>query len=104
MGVGAAIIASAVIGAGSAAYGAKQQRDAQREAEEEQRRVREEEEKRSRQIAADTRPEGEEATIAFGSGKKDSGVGSFSDFLVPKAASKSAGLSTGGGSGLGFGV
>ena len=104
MGTGAAIIASAIIGAGTSAYAGSQQRKAQEEAEAEQRRVREEEEERARQIAADARPEGEQATIAFGSQKKGGEVGSFSDFLVPKSSSKTAGLSTGSGSGLGFGV
>lgn len=102
--VSGAIIASAVIGAGSAAHSSHQQRKATREAEEEQRRITEEERLRSEQIARDTGPEGEAATIAFGSQKKDSTVGSFSDFLVPKGSSKTAGLSTGSGSGLGFGV
>lgn len=104
MGVGTALVASAILSAGSAAYSSSQQRKAQREAEEEQKRIQEEERKRSEQIAADTRPEGEQATIAFGSQKKGGEVGSFSDFLVPKSASKTAGLSTGSGSGLGFGV
>ena len=102
--VSGAIIASAVIGAGTSLHASSQQRKAQKEAEEEQRRIQEEERTRAEQIAADTRPEGEAATIAFGSQKKDTTVGSFSDFLVPKSSSKTAGLSTGAGSGLGFGV
>lgn len=99
-----AIIASAVVGAGTAVYTAEKQEDI---AEEERKRLEREEAERKREadrIAKETRPEGEAATsIQFGTtGSTDKG-GSTSDFLVTKGGGALGGTSNGG-SGLGFNV
>lgn len=103
MGVGAAIIAAAVIGAGSGLYAA----DQQKRAAEADRKRREREaaaaKAESDRIARDTKPE-EEALgeISYGSGEEFGGVGSAQEFVVPK--NSSLGSSSSGRSGLGFTV
>lgn len=102
MGIGAALIATAVIGAGASVYSAQQQKKA---AEEEQARLRaaeEEARRRQEQIAKDTAPEAQTAkAIKFGTGDRNK-VGNTSEFLVPKLQKSQ--LGTTGSSGLGFNV
>jgi hypothetical protein len=104
MGVGTALVASAVIGAATSAYAGKQTRDAAKEAEAEQRRAAEEAKAEQERIARETGPEQDAATIDFGTNKKGKTIGSTNDFLVPKSTSSTAGLTTGSGTGLGFGI
>ena len=104
MGVAAAVIASAVIGAGSAAY----QADEQKKAAEEDRKRREtaaaEAQAEADRIARETRPD-EEALgeIGFGVDRGDEFVGgSTQEFLIPKTSA--LGGASYGLSGLGFAV
>lgn len=98
-----AVIASAVIGAGSSLYAADQQKKAQ----EADRKRREQEaaaaKAESDRIARDTKPE-EEALdeISYGTNDEFTGVGSTQEFIVPK--NNSIGSSGSGRSGLGFTV
>lgn len=98
-----AIIAAAVIGAGTAVY-----------ASEEQKKIAEEDQKKRDQAAAtakaeaerisrETKPEEEAlAEVAFGTG--DTEIGSTQEFLVPKSTTSALGTSATGRSGLGFKV
>lgn len=99
----AAVIGSALVGAGASYYQAEEQKKA---AEEQQRRL-EAEETRQRleaeRIARETRPEGETigSAIKFGTMGDTTAT---SDFLVPRQTldTSSSGLKTTGSSGLGF--
>jgi len=102
MGIGAAVIASAVIGAGTSYYQSEQQKDL---AEEEADRLAKEAASRkaeAERIARETRPEAETVeAIQFGV-PQDEELGSVSDFLIPR---QSTALGTASGSsGLGFSV
>lgn len=102
-GVAAAVIASAVIGAGTSMYQADQQKKA---AEEQQQRLdaeRAAKEAEAARVAALTRPEEESAkSVSFGSdSNQDSAFGSVNDFLVPKKSS-SLGTASSTSSTLGF--
>lgn len=107
IGVGAALIASAVIGAGSSAYQANEQKKI---AEEQQRKL--EEEKRNQALEAErlarlTQPEQQTAgkDVKFGLQGHNTQLGSASDFLVPKATDTSGlGVSQSKKSGLGFAI
>lgn len=103
MGVSAAILAAAAVGAGATYYSTEEQKNI---AEQEQRRLDKEEadrKKEAERIARDTRPEGEAATsVKFGAGQ-DTTVGSTQDFLIPKSGAVGLGGTTSG-SGLGFSV
>ena len=83
------ITAAVIVGAvsiGTAAYSADQQKKAAKKAEEEQERLREEEEARLREIAMNTKPEEETATIEFGKETTDE-QGSYQDFMFkPKSS------------------
>ena len=93
----AAIIAAIIVG-GTMLYTADQQADAQEEADKKLEKQRLEEEERLKQIALDTKPEGERATVEFGKDPADNnGGGSYQDFLF-KPNSK---LGASEGSGLG---
>ena len=93
-GVGTAVIASAVIGAGSSAYGAEKQKKAAEDEQEKRERAMRLAKMESDQIAKETRPDAESASgTLFGSGQ-DSDVGSVSDFIVPKSSMTSMGSST----------
>lgn len=94
-----ASVASAVVGAGSAAYQAEEQKKAAGEDERKRMAEAEKEQLRVKQIAEDTRPDEKAATgVEFGSGASGSVGGSTSDFVVPKTSS----LTSSGSSGLGF--
>ena len=84
----AAIVAAVIVGAvsiGTAVYSSEKQKDAAEKAANEQERLRLEEEERLKQIAMDTKPEGESATVEYGSGS-DTGQDSFQDFLFKPTA------------------
>ena len=97
-----AVIASAVIGAGSSLYAADQQKKAAEEAER-KRAAAAAAKAESDRIARDTKPE-EEALgeISYGTNDEFTGVGSTQEFIVPK--NNSIGSSGSGRSGLGFTV
>lgn len=102
MGVAAAIIGAAVIGAGSAYIaGEKQEKAAEDDRKRREAAAREEQE-RADLIASETRPD-EEALgeTTFGVDKGPGPGGSASDFLVPKTSALGGGT---GRSGLGFTV
>ncbi len=97
-----AMIASAVIGAGASVYSSEQQKKAAKKDREARESAAEAERKRLEDIERATKPEEEGlGEIDFGAEGSDSGMGSSSDFLVPK---QSGGLGSGGRSGLGFKV
>lgn len=96
-----AIIASAIIGAGTASVAANRAENTADEEAAKVEKARREAEEKALQIERDTRPEGETAEgIKFGA-TDDGELGSVSDFLVPKTTTA---LGTAGGSGLGFSV
>ena len=104
VGTTAAIIGAAVIGAGSAAYQAEEQRRTARDA---QRRVDAENQRQQAEaarISRDTRPEGETVGQAVKLGVMDEDTMGVSDFLISKPTGQSpSGLNTGDQkSGLGF--
>ena len=103
-GVGIAVVASAVIGAGSTMYASEKAKDA---AEDQARELREAERRKkieAERIARETRPEGESLSdTEFGSREtEEERLGSVDDFLVPKSKSSLGSSDTG--SGLGFNV
>lgn len=100
-GVGTAIIASAVIGAASSAYQAKEQKKAA-EADANRRRQEAEAQKaEADRIARETKPEEESlGEVNFGAESDSFSTGSTQEFLVPKTGSLGKGSS--GRSGLGF--
>lgn len=102
--IAAAVIGSAIIGAGTSMYQADQQKKA---AEEQQQRLEAEraaKEAEAARVAALTRPEEQSAkSVKFGSDtNQDSGIGSVNDFLIPKKSTTLGIASTNGGSPLGF--
>lgn len=103
MGLGTAVIASALVGAGTSYYQAEQQKKAADAQAEELKRQEEERQAEIERIARDTRPEAETLqSIQFGSDTASStSVGSVDDFLVPLDTSKSQ-LSTSTSGSLGF--
>ena len=102
MGIGAAIIAAAVIGAGSAYIAGEKQEKALKKDRERREATAREEQERADLIASETRPD-EEALgeTKFGVDKGTGAGGSASDFLVPKTSALGGGT---GRSGLGFAV
>lgn len=103
MGIGAAIVGAAIIGAGSGLYQAEQQKKiakadrARREQEAAAARA------ESDRIASETKPEEESlADTKFGVGNDDSFSGGTEEFIIPKTSS--LGSSSNGRSGLGFKV
>ena len=81
----AAVITGAVA-IGSAAYAADQQKKAAKKAADEQERLRLEEEARLKEIALNTKPEEETATVEFGKETTDE-QGSYQDFMFkPKSS------------------
>ncbi len=109
---GAALLGAAVIGAGSAAYSASEQRAAAAKAKKDRERAKATEDARIAQINRDTKPEeeGVSGEIKYG-GDTDGEMGSKDDFLVARGGSTSAlgagsgsGLSSGGRQGIGFSV
>lgn len=103
MGVAEAIIASALIGAGSSAYAADEQKRAMEEAERARQRAAAEAEAERQRIAANTRPEEESAGEGIEFGLFDDETGTTQDFLVDRTSNTSQ-LGTAGGSGLGFDI
>ena len=81
-----ALLASALIGAGTAAKSSHDARSAAQDAEDEQRRLTEEAQAEADRLAAEARPEEETATIEFGTEDEDE-LGSTNDFLVPRTES-----------------
>ena len=104
MGIEAAVIGAAIIGAGSAAIQGQQQRKAAKSAAERQEQVRKEEEAKALQIAQEARPEGEAVEgIQFGLQDEEGTGDALSEFLQPKSP-QTSGLKATGRSGLGFAV
>ena len=105
MAVGAAIVAAAVIGAGSAYIAGEKQEKAAKAAAEKVERARAAEEAEALRIAQEARPEGE-AVEGVQFGAEDTTTGSFQDFLQPRTdVTAKSGLGTATGtSGLGFAV
>ena len=99
MGVVAAIVASAIIGAAGSAYSASESKKAQREATNAQREAQRKAEEEARRIAMERRPDEVSATLEVG-GTTSVGTDmqTTADFLIPKQTS----LGTAGKSGLGF--
>ena len=101
MGIETALIASAIIGAGTAVHGQQQQKKAATEAREAQEKAALEAEEEAKRIALATGPDGEKATIKFGTDRAP-GEG-LSEFLVPRVGGTTSGLGTGAQTGgLGF--
>ena len=90
--IGAAI-ASSLIGAGSAAYQANEAKDAAKKAEEERKKLSDIEKARLDQIARDTKPMEEGATVEYGAEDTGEAVGSYDDFMVSKGTTSSLGTS-----------
>lgn len=95
--IAASVIASAVIGAGSSLYQADQAKKAQEKADAKREEARRIEEARLAQIAADTKPEEESATVNFGEADSGEAGGSYDDFLVSKSSTSALGSGTGSG-------
>ena len=94
-----AVIASAIIGAGGAAYSASESKKAQREATNAQREAQRKAEEEARRIAMERRPDEISATLEIGgSTSVGTDMQTTADFLIPKQTS----LGTSGKSGLGF--
>lgn len=99
MGVVAAIVASAIIGAAGSAYSASESKKAQREATNAQREAQRKAEEEARRIAMERRPDEISATLEIGgSTSVGTDMQTTADFLIPKQTS----LGTAGKSGLGF--
>lgn len=99
MGVVAAIVASAIIGAAGSAYSASESKKAQREATNAQREAQRKAEEEARRIAMERRPDEISATLEVGgSTSVGTDMQTTADFLIPKQTS----LGTAGKSGLGF--
>lgn len=99
MGITAAVIASAVIGAAGAAYSASESKKAQEKATRAQQEAQRKAEEEARRIAMEKRPDQTSATLEIG-GTTTMGADqqSTADFLIPKQTN----LGTSGSSGLGF--
>ena len=101
--VAAAVIGSALIGAGTTMYAADQQKKAQQEAQAKRDAAAASEKRRLEQIQRDTKPQEEGATVEFG--KTDSEYSSgLGDFLVTPGGTTQntlGGSSVGNGSALG---
>ena len=98
----AAVIGSALIGAGSSFYMAEEQKKAQEDANRKTEEAARAAEAERLRIAQDTRPDGQSAQgIQYGA-DGDMDIGSTQDFLVEKK--KTDTLGTSGMSGLGFAV
>lgn len=102
-----AMVVSALIGAGGAAYSANEANKQQKEAEAARRRA----EEKARREAMDARPEGESATMLPGTGDNVDTSKGYNEFLSPKLTSSAlggtgsdSGIRTGKSSGLGFNV
>ncbi len=87
------IIGASVIGAGSAAYQANEAKDAAKKAEEERKKLADIEKARLDQIARDTKPMEEGATVEYGAEDTGEAVGSYDDFMVSKGTTSSLGTS-----------
>lgn len=99
MGVVEALIASAVIGAGSAAYSASASASAQKKATNAQLEAQRKAKEEADRVARESRPTELGATLQIGGTTTvGSNLGSTADFLIPKANS----LGSTGTSGLGF--
>ena len=105
MGIEVALIASALIGAGSAAIASKKQSKLADE------RGRKEEAlalkaRQDEKLIRDASATPETATFEFGGGNKEDTSGTFDDFITPKTnSSLNAGLGgAGSGTGLGFNI
>ncbi len=90
------IITAAVIGGASALYAAHKQEEAADKAAREQERLRLEEEARLREIAVNTKPEEETATIEFGEDPTGEEKGTYQDFMF-KPTSNALGKGSGSG-------
>ncbi len=97
--ISAAVITSAVIGAGASLYSANEQSKAQKEAQKKRDIMKMQEQERMKKIQADARPEEESATVEFGGGDTGDAGGSYDDFLI--SATSTSKLGSSGGSGLG---
>ena len=101
--VGAGMIVSAVIGAGSAAYQADEQKKIADSSAKDVLLAEKERKAEVERIARDTRPDGEALdSIEFGVDREENELGSVSDFLRPKTTA--LGTTANGGSGLFAGV
>lgn len=104
MGIGAALIASAIIGAGSAAYSSSQQKKATKQASDRAQEL-EQQRREDEKLIRDASVTPESATVTFGVEDEDDNdeLGSFNQFITPK--NNQAGLGgTPKSTGLGFNV
>jgi len=95
----AAVIASAVIGAGASVYASNEASAAQAKATKKREEAAKIERDRLARIASDTKPQEEGATVEFGQADSGEAGGSYDDFLVSKSNTSQLGAGTG--SGLG---
>lgn len=103
MSIAAALIASAVIGAGSAAYTASESKKASKEASSKAAQLAEERQADEKKIR-DASVTPESASVTFGvDDEEENSLGSFNDFIAPKASTTGLG-STSTSVGLGFNV
>ena len=94
-----AAIVAAVVGAGASVHSSNEQAKAQKQAQQERKKVAEEERRRLEELAKNTKPEEENATVEFG--LEDSGeIGNYGEFMVKPQKMGNA-LGSSGASGIG---